>query len=176
MKLAADGGYDAVQMRDVVVRSGRRPRHEPPLLRVEGPPARRVPRSSGPKEIQRRVHAAAAAWRHRCADRVVDVLRCAIDREAQPQLTAALLTAILVTRPRAVSDCQRQIDGDHVRTAPRDAPMDGLDADLKQGVIDPALNHIWFSALLGRVNGWASADLVGADLESAAPRLLLRDA
>ena len=53
-------------------------------------------------------------------------------------------------------------------------PMDGLDADLKQGVID-ALNHIWFSALLGWVNGWASADSVGADLESAA-RLLLRDA
>ena len=170
MKLAADGGYDAVQMRDVASEAGvalgtiyryfASKDHLLAACQVEWA-----------EEIQRRVHQRPPRG-DTAADRVVDVLRHATrSNEKQPQLTAALLTAISSPDP-AVSDCQRQMTA--IMSDVLATPMDGLDADLKQGVID-ALNHIWFSALLGWVNGWASADSVGADLESAA-RLLLRDA
>jgi AcrR family transcriptional regulator len=170
MKLASDGGYDAVQMRDVASEAGvalgtiyryfASKDHLLAACQVEWA-----------EEIQRRVHQRPPRG-DTPADRVVDVLRRATrSNERQPQLTAALLTAISSPDP-AVSDCQRQMTA--IMSDVLATPMDGLDADLKQGVID-ALNHIWFSALLGWVNGWASADSVGADLESAA-RLLLRDA
>jgi TetR/AcrR family transcriptional regulator, cholesterol catabolism regulator len=170
MKLASDGGYDAVQMRDVASEAGvalgtiyryfASKDHLLAACQVEWA-----------EEIQRRVHQRPPRG-DTAADRVVDVLRRATrSNEKQPQLTAALLTAISSPDP-AVSDCQRQMTA--IMSDVLATPMDGLDADLKQGVID-ALNHIWFSALLGWVNGWASADSVGADLESAA-RLLLRDA
>ena len=170
MKLAAEGGYDAVQMRDVASEAGvalgtiyryfASKDHLLAACQVEWA-----------EEIQRRVHQRPPRG-DTAADRVVDVLRRATrSNEKQPQLTAALLTAISSPDP-AVSDCQRQMTA--IMSDVLATPMDGLDADLKQGVID-ALNHIWFSALLGWVNGWASADSVGADLESAA-RLLLREA
>ena len=170
MKLAAEGGYDAVQMRDVASEAGvalgtiyryfASKDHLLAACQVEWA-----------EEIQRRVHQRPPRG-DTAADRVVDVLRRPTrSNEKQPQLTAALLTAISSPDP-AVSDCQRQMTA--IMSDVLATPMDGLDADLKQGVID-ALNHIWFSALLGWVNGWASADSVGADLESAA-RLLLREA
>jgi TetR/AcrR family transcriptional regulator, cholesterol catabolism regulator len=170
MKLAAEGGYDAVQMRDVASEAGvalgtiyryfASKDHLLAACQVEWA-----------EEIQRRVHQRPPRG-DTATDRVVDVLRRATrSNEKQPQLTAALLTAISSPDP-AVSDCQRQMTA--IMSDVLAIPMDGLDEDLKQGVI-AALNHIWFSALLGWVNGWARADSVGADLESAA-RLLLRDA
>ena len=50
--------------------------------------------------------------------------------------------------------------------------MDGLDADLRLRVVR-VLSHVWYSSLLGWVNGWAYVGDVGDELESAA-RLLLR--
>jgi AcrR family transcriptional regulator len=169
MKLAADGGYDAVQMRDVASEAGvalgtiyryfASKDHLLAACQVEWA-----------EEIQRRVHLRPPKG-DTAVERVCDVLRRATrSNEKQPQLTAALLTAISSPDP-AVSDCQRQMTA--IMSDVLSTPMEGLDDDLRTGVV-VALNHIWFSALLGWVNGWASADSVGADLESAA-RLLLRD-
>jgi hypothetical protein len=53
-------------------------------------------------------------------------------------------------------------------------PMRDVDPTLRPGIVR-ALSHVWFSALLGWVNGWTNVGAVGEELESAA-RLLLRDA
>jgi AcrR family transcriptional regulator len=170
MKLAAEGGYDAVQMRDVAAEGGvalgtiyryfASKDHLLAACQVEWA-----------EEIQRRVHQRPPRG-DTAVERVVDVLRRATrSNEKQPQLTAALLTAISSPDP-AVSGCQRQMTA--IMSDVLATPMEGVEAELRDGVV-VALNHIWFSALLGWVNGWASADSVGADLESAA-RLLLRDA
>lgn len=169
MKLAADGGYDAVQMRDVASEAGvalgtiyryfASKDHLLAACQVEW---------AG--EIQRQLLQRPPRGETN-ADRVVDVLRRATrTTERSPLLTAALVTAISSPDP-AVSDCQRQMTA--IMADVLSTPMDDLDPELREGVIR-ALNHIWFSALLGWVNGWATVGSVGTDLESAA-RLLLRD-
>jgi AcrR family transcriptional regulator len=105
------------------------------------------------------------------ADRVVDVLRRATRaQERQPQLTAAMVTAISSPDP-AVSGCQREVTA--VMAGVLAGPMGDIDPTLK-AEITRALSHVWFSALLGWVNGWTNVGAVGEELESAA-RLLLRD-
>jgi AcrR family transcriptional regulator len=105
------------------------------------------------------------------ADRVVDVLRRATRaQERQPQLTAAMVTAISSPDP-AVSGCQREVTA--VMAGVLAGPMGDIDPKLK-AEITRALSHVWFSALLGWVNGWTNVGAVGEELESAA-RLLLRD-
>jgi hypothetical protein len=105
------------------------------------------------------------------ADRVVDVLRRATRaQERQPQLTAAMVTAISSPDP-AVSGCQREVTT--VMAAVLAGPMRDVDPKLRPGIVR-ALSHVWFSALLGWVNGWTNVGAVGEELESAA-RLLLRD-
>src|SRR5262249_25905116 len=105
------------------------------------------------------------------ADRVVDVLRRATRaQERQPQLTAAMVTAISSPDP-AVSGCQREVTA--VMAAVLAGPMRDVAPRLRPG-IGRALSHVWFSALLGGVNGWTNVGAVGEELESAA-RLLLRD-
>ena len=91
-------------------------------------------------------------------------------QERQPQLTAAMVTAISSPDP-AVSGCQREVTG--VMAAVLAGPMGDIDPELK-AEITRALSHVWFSALLGWVNGWTNVGAVGEELESAA-RLLLRD-
>ncbi len=169
MKLAADGGYDAVQMRDVASEAG-------------------VALGTIYRYFASKDHLLAAcqvafarAEQHRlelrptqgdtAADRVVDVLRRATRaQERQPQLTAAMVTAISSPDP-AVSGCQREVTA--VMAAVLAGPMGDIDPKLK-AEITRALSHVWFSALLGWVNGWTNVGAVGEELESAA-RLLLRD-
>ena len=50
--------------------------------------------------------------------------------------------------------------------------MVGVEPDLAAGVCR-VLSHVWFSALIGWVNGWENGADVGEELEVAA-RLLLR--
>jgi AcrR family transcriptional regulator len=169
MKLAADGGYDAVQMRDVAREAGvalgtiyryfASKDHLLAACQVEFARAeqhkleRQPPRGETP------------------ADRVVDVLRRATRaQEREPQLTAAMVTAISSPDP-AVSGCQREVTT--VMAAVLAGPMRDVDPKLRPGIVR-ALSHVWFSALLGWVNGWTNVGAVGEELESAA-RLLLRD-
>jgi TetR/AcrR family transcriptional regulator, cholesterol catabolism regulator len=169
MELATEGGYDAVQMRDVASEAGvalgtiyryfTSKDHLLAACQVEFARAEQ-------RRLELRPTKGDAA-----ADRVVDVLRRATRaQERQPQLTAAMVTAISSPDP-AVSGCQREVTA--VMAAVLAGPMGDIDPKLK-AEITRALSHVWFSALLGWVNGWTNVGAVGEELESAA-RLLLRD-
>jgi TetR/AcrR family transcriptional regulator, cholesterol catabolism regulator len=169
MRLASEGGYDAVQMRDVGKEAGvalgtiyryfASKDHLLAACQVEFA-----------REIQRRLEEKPAQG-DTAADRVVDVLRRATRRtEREPRLMAAMVTAISSPDP-AVEPCQRDVT--EVMAAILAKPMSDVDPALREGVIR-ALSHVWFSALIGWVNGWTNVGAVGDELESAA-RLLLRD-
>ncbi len=168
-KLAAEGGYDAVQMRDVAQEAGvalgtiyRYFASKDHLLA-----ACQVEFARG---VQQRL-AERPARGDTAADRVVDVLRRATRRtEAEPLLMAAMVTAISSPDP-AVSPCQREVTA--VMGALLAEPMRDVDPQLRDGIVR-TLSHVWYSALLGWVNCWATVGAVGDELESAA-RLLLRD-
>jgi TetR/AcrR family transcriptional regulator, cholesterol catabolism regulator len=169
MKLASEGGYDAVQMRDVGKEAGvalgtiyryfASKDHLLAACQVEFA-----------REIQRRLEEKPAQG-DTAADRVINVLRRATRRtEREPRLMAAMVTAISSPDP-AVEPCQRDVT--EVMAAILAKPMSDVDPALREGVVR-ALSHVWFSALIGWVNGWTNVGAVGDELESAA-RLLLRD-
>ena len=167
MALAAEGGYDAVQMRDVAARAqvalGTIYRYfsskdhllaacQVELWQVQVERlAQRPPDGSTP------------------ADRVVNFLARAMrGASSDPERTAALITASSAPDP-AVRECQLELM----------AMIDGVLADA-MGDIDPdrrdriaiTLRQLWFSWLLNWVNGWNDAATVSRQLESAT-RLLL---
>jgi AcrR family transcriptional regulator len=169
MELAGDGGYDAVQMRDVaatahvalgtIYRYFSSKDHLLAATLVEWT-----------RDLQRRVTQRPARG-DAPADRVVEVVRRATNNiERNPKLTAALITAVSAPDP-AIKDCQREVNEIMIDVLSR-AMADDVDDELKQGVCR-VLSHVWFSALIGWVNGWPNAVDVGAELELAA-RLLLR--
>ena len=169
MKLAAEGGYDAVQMRDVAQQAG-------------------VALGTIYRYFASKDHLLAACqvelWRdlaatfkgrplrgESTADRVVAVLRRATRAaEHEPQRTAALVTATSSPDP-AARECQQQITViiDEVLTS----AIGDSDPERTERVI-AVLRHVWWATLLGWVNGWSSVRTVGDELESAA-RLLLPD-
>lgn len=170
MELAAEGGYEAVQMRDVAARArvalGTIYRYFSSKDHVLA--AAQVEWS---REIQERL-AQRPAKGDTPADRVADVVRRATRAmERQPRLAAALVTAISSSDP-AVRECQEEVSG--VMAAVLRSGMDGVDPETRDGVVR-VLGHVWFSALLNWVNGWCDVRQVGDDLEHAA-RLLLRGA
>lgn len=167
MALAAEGGYDAVQMRDVAARA-------------------QVALGTIYRYFSSKDHLLAACqvelWQAQverlsqrpldgdtAADRVVNLLaRVMRGASSEPERTAALITASLAPDP-AVRECQLEIM----------AMIDGVLADA-MGEIEPArrdriaitLRQLWFSWLLNWVNGWNDAATVSEQLESAT-RLLL---
>ncbi|HEX6313088.1 MAG TPA: TetR family transcriptional regulator [Acidimicrobiia bacterium] len=170
MKLAAEGGYDAVQMRDVAQQAG-------------------VALGTIYRYFSSKDHLLAACqvelWKDlartleerpprgdAAADRVISVLRRATRAaEREPQRTAALVTATSSPDP-AARECQQQITVliDGVLTN----AIGGHDPERSERII-AVLRHVWWATLLGWVNGWATVGTVGDELESAA-RLLLPDA
>jgi AcrR family transcriptional regulator len=169
MELANEGGYDAVQMRDVattaqvalgtIYRYFSSKDHLLSATLVEWI-----------SDLQRRVSQRPAKGATP-ADRVVDVVRRAIHNvERNPKLTAALITAVSSPDP-AVKECQRDVNDIMVDVLSQ-AMADDVDDDLKVGVCR-VLTHVWFSALIGWVNGWGTGVDPGEELEVAA-RLLLR--
>jgi len=167
MDLAAEGGYDAVQMRDVAARA-------------------QVALGTIYRYFSSKDHLLAACqvelWRALAdwfashppeaaapADRVAQVLERAMrGAEREPERTAALITASSSPDP-AVRDCQAEI-------------MATMDRVLESaiGEIEPArraqialtLRQVWFAWLLGWVNGWNDAATVNRELVNTA-RLLL---
>jgi TetR/AcrR family transcriptional regulator, cholesterol catabolism regulator len=169
MALAAEGGYDAVQMRDVASRASvalgtiyRYFSSKDQLLaaamvewlgQLEQQVAQRPPRGDT------------------AAERVVDVVRRANRTLGRnPRLTAALVTAVAAPDPdvvalhRASSAAMQRI---------LSASMGDLDEATKADVVR-VLNHVWFSALLAWVHGWTDVDHVIEELEVAG-RLVLRE-
>lgn len=169
MELAAEGGYDAVQMRDVASRAG-------------------VALGTVYRYFNSKDHLLAAAlldWARGLettmsqraqpaggspADRLVEVIRRITRASArQPVLFAALVTAITAPDP-AVSECQSEVS--QIVSSVLSRPLDGVDDETRAGVAR-VLSHVWFSSLIGWVNGWSSVGQVGEELEFAA-RLILR--
>jgi AcrR family transcriptional regulator len=170
LSLAAEGGYDAVQMRDVAVRASvalgtiyRYFTSKDHLLaaacvgwvgELEQRLARRPVRADDAVEQLVAVTRAATA---------------ALERE--PRLAEALVTAISAPDP-AVSGCQRQVSDILGRLL--SAPLTGMDEERRAGIVR-VLAHVWFSSLVGWVTGWSGIDQVGDELEQAARLLVPRD-
>jgi TetR/AcrR family transcriptional regulator, cholesterol catabolism regulator len=169
IELAREGGYDAVQMRDVAAQAGvalgtvyRYFSSKDHLLSaallewarsLEGAPARAA--QSGDSPVERLVAA---------------IRRMTRASAREPVLFAALVTAITAPDP-AVSECQAQVQ--HIVSKVLALPLDDVDPDIRDGVVR-VLAHVWFASLLGWVNGWTSMGAVADELEFAA-RLLLRE-
>ena len=170
MDLAREGGYDAVQMRDVAARAdvalGTLYRYfaskDQLLVECLGAFARELqqglenapPRGSSP------------------AERVIDVLRRAMaPLEREPQLASALVTALssLSSADPAGLEAATGVYG--VVGEMITAAMDHEEHPAREAVIR-TIGHVWLAALITWVRGWGTSDQFHQDLE-AAVRLLL---
>ncbi len=167
MTLALEGGYDAVQMRDVAAQA-------------------HVAMGTVYRYFSSKDHLLAAALVHwveqldtrlsqvpprgeRASERVLDVLDRALRAMArQPRLVAAVFMALASPDPAAV-ECQQQMnalmDGIIIRAMGSPEPPDHLDRTR-------VLGHVWYSAMVGWVNGRGDITRVHDEL-AAAVRLLL---
>jgi AcrR family transcriptional regulator len=167
MDLAARGGYDVVQMRQVAHRAGvamgtiyRYFDSKDQLLaaalvdwsdRMAQSLEARPPRGSSP------------------AERLMDVIRRTTRSiERNPQLTAALITGV-TSAEGGVRQYQEAVAASLDRIL--SSALDDLDDDEREAILR-ILRHVWFAALLGWVNGWQGVRSVGEELEFAARHLL----
>lgn len=166
-ELAASGGYDAVQMREVAqaadVALGTIYRYfssKDALLAAA--------MAEWTAELQQRL-ARTPPTGGSPADRLVDVLRRACESmERQPLLSAALVRA-LASADEGVAAGSREVNA---RIAAISAEiLDHLDDETREDVL-AVLGHVWYSALVGWINGRSTIEAVGDELERAA-RLLL---
>jgi AcrR family transcriptional regulator len=168
MELAADGGYEAVQMRDVAERAdvalGTLYRYFPSkdqlLVAALGEWATTLERRLKQKPPQGDTP----------ADRVIEVLRRASRAlEREPRVSGAMVTALSSPDPDAaatkneVYETLRLI----ISGAIADDNVDSADQVVR------VLGYVWFAALVSWVGGMAEAGLMADELEVAA-RLLLR--
>lgn len=169
LALAAEGGYDAVQMRDVASRA-------------------QVALGTIYRYFSSKDHLLAECqletWRtmherlelrplqgETAADRVLDLIqRVMRGVEREPLQAAALVTAGSTPDP-AVRECQFEliVNQDAVLAS----AMGDLDPVLKADIAR-TLRYVWFSVLLGWVNGWNDFDAISREFEVAV-RLLLGD-
>jgi AcrR family transcriptional regulator len=166
-ELGAEGGYDAVQMRDVAARGevalGTIYRYFPSkdalLLAV-------MVQWLGDLEdrVSRRPPTGATT-----VERIMDVLTRALrtmDRE--PRLTAAVIGAMTAGDPASVGAI-----GEATRTMARvltAAFPDDVDPGLEARAAK-ALGHVWWSATISWANGMGDIDWVAAELHDAAELL-----
>ncbi|MBK5287658.1 MAG: TetR family transcriptional regulator [Acidimicrobiia bacterium] len=168
LALAAGGGFDGVQMRDVAAEAGvalgtvyryfeskERLLLEANVEQVEALRERladRPPTGTTP------------------ADRVVDVLRRASRTQTrQPEATAAMVRALGSARPE-VSDAVERVSSAMTGIITR-AMHEGDPSDRDRAVAR-VLSQVWLSSLVGWVGGVDGPEVVGDDLERAA-RLLI---
>lgn len=167
MHLGLEGGYEAVQMRDVAARADvamgtvyRYFTSKDHLLaatlvswveQLDSRLAQQPPRGVQP------------------AERVLDVLDRALRAMGrQPRLVAAVFTSLSSPDPAAVG-CQQQItqlmEGIITRAIGQPRPAD---------VADRAriIGHVWYSALVGWINGWSTMARVFGELSVAVGLLL----
>jgi AcrR family transcriptional regulator len=167
MELAADGGYDAVQMRDVAARAD-------------------VALGTVYRYFSSKDHLLAAALVHwvdqlapaigggaypgrDAAERVANLLGGATHTMSeQPKLTAALLMPLSSPDP-GVTECREQVAAtmEHLVTAAA-----GIPAPSDIGDRARMLGHIWYSMMLSWIHGSTDLSAVIADL-GVASRLLL---
>jgi TetR/AcrR family transcriptional regulator, cholesterol catabolism regulator len=153
MALAEEGGYEAVQMRDVAARADvalgtvyRYFSSKDQLLAAVW--------SDWNAALERRIHGQPLEGDSR-AERVIDFLRRANrPLERRPKLAAALVTSVASADPHAV-EFQREVASWMTRIV-LDA-MDGIPAPDAQGIRE-VLGHVWYSVLLAWVKGRMGAE------------------
>jgi AcrR family transcriptional regulator len=168
MTLASEGGYDAVQMRDV---AGRAQVALGTIYRYFSSKDHLL--AACQVELWQAQSDAIAARPPQGAtpsDRVLSVIdRAMRGAVREPQRTAALITASSSPDP-AVRECQAEMMAIMDRVI-EDAMADDVDA-ARRAQVAMTLRQVWFAWLLGWVNGWNDAGTVSAQLE-ATTRLLL---
>jgi AcrR family transcriptional regulator len=169
MELGLEGGYEAVQMRDVAARA-------------------HVAMGTVYRYFSSKDHLLAAAlvfWVEQldarlaqvpargavASARVLDVLERALRAMGrQPQLVAAVF-ASLASPDVAAIECQQQMgavmDGIIIRAIGEPQPPDHAERTR-------IIGHVWYSSLVGWVNGWSDMDRVRDEL-AVAVHLLLPD-
>jgi TetR/AcrR family transcriptional regulator, cholesterol catabolism regulator len=167
MSLGLEGGYEAVQMRDVAARAD-------------------VAMGTVYRYFTSKDHLLAATLVHwvelldhriaqlpprgdHPAERVLDVLDRALRAMGrQPKLVAAVFTSLSSPDPAAVG-CQQQItnlmEGIIKRAIGEPQPPDPADRAR-------IIGHVWYSALVGWINGWSSMTRVYDELAVAVGLLL----
>jgi hypothetical protein len=91
--------------------------------------------------------------------------------EREPMLSAAVVTALAQPDPQ-VAECQREVGEVMNRIQSIAFPPDfdpQLSADISR-----VLGHVWFSALVGWVNGWVGIKEAGSELALAVHLMLDR--
>lgn len=166
--LAAEGGYDGVQMRAVAERA------DVALGTVyhyfSSKDHLLAESLSEWLDTFRRGVEANPAQGETTLDRVLDLLGRTIDAMgAFPRVTAALISGF-VAEGEEVAVCQEAL---HVTFAGLmgTAFPDGFPT-ADQARIIRSLEHVWFSALIGWKNDWLTYERASADLEDAARMLL----
>jgi AcrR family transcriptional regulator len=162
-ELAADGGYEAVQMRDVAARAevalGTIYRYFPSkdavLLAV-------MVQWLGDLENRVTRHPPTGAT---TVDRIMDVLTRAVrSMEREPRLTRAVIGAMTAGDPAgevAIGDVTRAMARILAAAFP-----DDVDADLEARAAK-ALGHVWWSATISWANGMGDGDWVVDELRQA---------
>jgi TetR/AcrR family transcriptional regulator, cholesterol catabolism regulator len=169
MELGLEGGYEAVQMRDVAARA-------------------HVAMGTVYRYFTSKDHLLAAALVHwveqldarlaqapargdTASERVIDVLERALRAMSrQPDLVAAVFMSLASPDPAAV-ECQQQMAAVMDRIIIR-AIGDPLVPDHVERT--RIIGHVWYSSLVGWVNGWSDMTRVRDEL-AVAVRLLLPD-
>ena len=168
LQLGADGGYEAVQMRDVAasaeVALGTIYRYFPSKDALLA-----AAMVEWMEDLERRVSARAPKGES-TADRVYDVLRRAVaTMERQPKLAEAAITAL-------TSD-DREAGGASVATSDvmqrvlLTAFAQGADPEVEANIAR-VLGHVWFSCLVAWSNGVGDLVWVASELETACHLLL----
>ena len=170
LDLGSTGGYDAVQMRDVATSAG-------------------VALGTIYRYFSSKDHLLAAAmveWTHdlerrvgqrppkgdTTTERVADVLRRATRAmEKEPKLSESVVTALL-SPDRGAAACQEEVSAAMTRIMSL-AMGDDFDPAFKEQATR-TLGHVWFSALIGWVNGWSGMEKVADELDIAAHLVLDR--
>lgn len=172
LELAAEGGYEAVQMRDVATTAGvalgtiYRYFSSKDHLLAAG-------LADWVEELEARVSQRPPTG-DTTVDRLVNILRRAIRAmEREPRVTEAVVAALTASDPNA-AECQRLVSEGMTRIMST-AFADDIPPERREG-ITRVLNHVWLSALIGRANGWSGTGKVGDELELAARLLLTPDA
>jgi AcrR family transcriptional regulator len=168
MSLAAEGGYDAVQMRDVAtgadVALGT-------IYRYFGSKDHLLAAGlvEWARDLQKRVSQRPPQG-GTMASRMVEILRRATKAmEREPKLSEAVVTA-LASNDKGVAQCQLEV-GQVMASIQDLAFPDDFDAALQAQIVR-SLGHVWFSALVGWVNGWVGIGQAGDELEAAAHLML----
>lgn len=168
LALGSNGGYDAVQMRTVadsaevalgtIYRYFSSKDHLLAAALVEWV-----------NELERRVSARPPTGTT-TADRVVSTLRRATKAmEKEPRLSEAVVTAIASPDPGA-AERQQEVAAAMTRILAQCIGDQFEPAEKAQ--ITRTLGHVWFSSLIGWVNGWSGMDRVGDEVEIAAHLIL----